>query len=113
VIVQAGGFGRGGINFDAKVRRNSTDLADLAIAHITGMDVFARALLAAERILNESEYPALRQGRYQSFSGEEGARFERGECTLEQLAVLAKEHGEPRQVSGQQERYEQILTMFT
>jgi xylose isomerase len=113
VIVQAGGFGRGGINFDAKVRRNSTDLADLAIAHITGMDAFARALLAAERILNESEYPALRQGRYQSFSSEEGARFERGECTLEQLAVLAKEHGEPRQISGQQERYEQILTMFT
>jgi xylose isomerase len=112
VIVEAGGFSRGGINFDAKVRRNSTDLTDLAIAHITGMDVFARALLCAERILKESDYPAMRRGRYQSFSGEAGAAFERGESTLEGLAALAKQ-GEPQQISGQQERYEQILTMFT
>ena len=113
VMVQAGGFGRGGINFDARVRRNSTDPADLFIAHITGMDVFARALLCAERILGESEYPALRRQRYQSFDAGSGARFERGEFALDTLAACAGLDGEPQQVSGQQERYEQLLTMFT
>ena len=113
VILQAGGLGRGGINFDAKLRRNSTDPADLFIAHITGMDVFARALLAADAILERSDYAALRQGRYRSFDSGEGARFERGAHTLETLAGLAAAGGEPPVQSGQQERYEQILTLFT
>ena len=111
VIVPAGGFGRGGINFDAKVRRNSTDPADLFIAHITGMDMFAKALLVADEILRESPYAELRAKRYASFDAGDGARFEKGELDLAALAALAK--AEPATLSGQQERYEQILTMHS
>lgn len=112
VILQAGGLGRGGINFDAKLRRNSTDAEDLFIAHITGMDVFARALLAAERILTQSEYVFLRSERYRSFDSGDGARFEQGAMTLEDLVACAARNGEPKQISGRQERYEQLLTLF-
>jgi xylose isomerase len=112
VIVQAGGLGHGGINFDAKLRRNSTGPEDLFIAHITGMDMFARALLAAFRILNESQYLPMRRERYHSFDQPEGARFERGESTLEELVAKAVRDGEPRQISGHQEKYEQLLTMY-
>ena len=113
VILQSGGLGHGGINFDAKLRRSSTDPQDLVIAHITGMDTFARALICAERILGESGYLEMRRERYRSFDDGDGARFERGEHTLESLVVCAQRDGEPRQISGQQERYEQLLTMFS
>jgi xylose isomerase len=111
VIVQAGGMGRGGINFDAKLRRNSTDPADLFIAHITGMDMFARALLVADEILRESPYRDMRAERYASFDGGDGARFEKGQLDLASLAALAT--AEPAKVSGRQERLEQLLTMYT
>jgi len=110
VIVPAGGFGKGGINFDAKIRRNSTDPADRFIAHITGMDMFARALIAADEILRESPYAAMRVKRYASFDSGDGARFEKGELDLASLAALAK--AEPATLGGQQERYEQMLTMY-
>jgi xylose isomerase len=112
VISPAGGFGSGGVNFDAKVRRNSTDLEDLFVAHITAMDVFARALLVAERILTESNYIELRKGRYSSFDNGNGAKFEKGEFTLEKLAELALKNGQPKQLSGRQELYEQIIAEF-
>jgi xylose isomerase len=103
-------MGQGGINFDAKLRRNSTDPADLFIAHITGMDIFAKALLVAEQILRESPYKQLRAERYASFDAGDGARFEKGELSLDSLASLAKT--EPAKLSGQQERIEQLLTMY-
>jgi len=112
VILQAGGLGHGGVNFDAKLRRASTDPQDLFIAHIAGMDVFAQALATADRILRESPYLELRRQRYQSFDQAEGARFERGELSFQDLVSLAARQGEPRQQSGQQERYEQLLTMY-
>ena len=108
VILQAGGFGKGGINFDAKTRRNSTDLADLFIAHICGMDTFARALLAADRILKSSKYLALRAKRYASFDAGDGKKFEDGKLKLADLRAIASQ-GEPKQTSGQQELYEQII----
>jgi xylose isomerase len=108
VILQAGGFGKGGINFDAKTRRNSTDLADLFIAHIGGMDTFARALLAADRILKSSKYLALRAKRYASFDAGDGKKFEDGKLKLADLRAIASQ-GEPKQTSGQQELYEQII----
>ena len=110
VILQAGGFGGGGINFDAKTRRNSTDLVDLFYAHIGGMDTFARALLAAQAMLDEGTYLALRQARYASFDQGDGAAFEAGQLSLEALAALAGD--EPPLVSGQQERYENLLNRF-
>lgn len=112
VIAEAGGFGIGGVNFDAKVRRNSTDLEDLFIAHIAGMDVFARSLLIAEKILNESDYKKLRTARYSSFDSGDGVRFEKGELTLESLRDLAIKNGEPKQISGKQELYEQIINLY-
>lgn len=111
-FIQAGGLTHGGINFDAKVRRNSTDLEDIFIAHISGMDTFARALIVADDILQNSDYLKLRQERYASFDNGQGAAFEAGKLSLEELRQIAKEAGEPKQISGKQERYEQLINLY-
>ncbi len=112
VILQAGGFTTGGINFDAKVRRNSTDPEDLFIAHISGMDTFARALVIADKILKDSDYLKLRKKRYISFDKGYGNDFEKGKLTIEKLRDLAHEIGEPETRSGKQELYEQLINMY-
>jgi len=112
VILEAGGFGGGGINFDAKRRRNSTDPEDLFHAHIGGMDTFARALLAADAILQKSDYKKIRKDRYASFDSGEGAAFEKGELSLEDLRAYAIKHGEPAVKSGRQEYLENIINRF-
>ncbi|HEX2935798.1 MAG TPA: xylose isomerase [Bacteroidales bacterium] len=112
VIVEAGGFQYGGINFDAKARRNSTDLEDIFIAHIAGMDMFARALLITDELLAKSPYKQMRKDRYASFDSGDGAAFEAGKLTLEDLRNLAAKNGEPKQISGKQELYEQLITMY-
>ena len=112
VILDAGGFTRGGINFDAKTRRNSTDLEDIFIAHIAGMDAFARALEAADRIRTDSDYLKMRKNRYASFDSGDGAAFEAGKLSLEDLRKLAEKYGEPEQISGKQELYEMILNQY-
>ena len=112
VIAEAGGFGTGGVNFDAKVRRSSTDPEDLFIAHITAIDIFARSLMIAERILNESDYKRLRKDRYSSFDDGNGSRYEKGALSLEDLRELAIKNGEPKQRSGKQELYEQIIADY-
>ncbi len=112
VILEAGGFKGGGINFDAKVRRNSTDLEDIFISHIAGMDTFARSLIIADRILTESPYSKLRAERYASFDSGEGARFAAGELKLEDLVAYTQQNGEPEMISGQQELYEAIINQY-
>jgi xylose isomerase len=112
IILEAGGIKPGGINFDAKTRRNSTDLDDIFIAHIGGMDVFARALLVADSILTKSKYKKLRDDRYASFTKGKGAAFEKGQLSLEDLANIAKEVGEPAQISGKQELFEMIINQY-
>ncbi|MBL0234712.1 MAG: xylose isomerase [Chitinophagaceae bacterium] len=112
VILEAGGFKGGGINFDAKIRRNSTDPEDLFYAHIGGMDAFARALLTADAILKRSDFRKLRNERYASFDSGEGKKFETGQLSLEQLRELAITHGEPAITSGKQEYYENILNRY-
>lgn len=112
VILQAGGFTTGGINFDAKTRRNSTDPEDIFIAHILGMDTFARALVIADKILNESGYLKLKGNRYSSFNSGAGKDFEDGKLTLNDLRMLAEKNGEPEQLSGKQELFEAILNQF-
>ncbi|RXG26220.1 xylose isomerase [Leeuwenhoekiella polynyae] len=109
VILESGGIQGGGINFDAKVRRNSIDLEDKFIAHIAGMDTFARGLIAADHILTNTKYKALRKNRYASFDSGAGSQFEKGELSLEQLSELGRKTGEPKAISGQQELYEQII----
>ncbi|HUX93659.1 MAG TPA: xylose isomerase [Ignavibacteriaceae bacterium] len=112
VILQAGGFKNGGINFDAKTRRNSTDPEDIFIAHISGMDTFARALIIADKVLNESDYRKLRNNRYSSFDKGAGADFEKGKMSLNDLRMHAEKTGEPLQISGKQELYEAILNQM-
>ncbi|TDO04866.1 xylose isomerase [Sunxiuqinia elliptica] len=111
-IISAGGFTNGGINFDAKTRRNSTDLEDIFIAHVSGMDTFARSLVIADRILTESDYLKLRKERYASFDSGKGAEFEAGKLKLEDLYTYCKETGEPKQVSGKQEMFEQLINSY-
>ena len=112
IILEAGGFKGGGINFDAGLRRNSTDPDDLFHAHIGAMDTFARALIAADKILNDSEYPKLRKERYASFDSGEGKKFEDGKLTLEDLREIAAKKGEPEKRSGKQEYYENLLNHY-
>jgi xylose isomerase len=112
VLLPYGGLGNGGINFDAKIRRNSTDMDDLFIAHVSGMDVFARGLLVAADILENSDYKKMRAERYASFDGGDGKAFEDGKLTLEDLRTIAHKSGEPKQISGKQELYEAIVNMY-
>ena len=111
VIVRGGGLQGGGTNFDAKVRRNSTDAEDLFIAHISGMDVMARALLIAADILENSPYQKMVADRYASYDEGMGKKFENGELTLEEVVAYAHEN-EPVQKSGKQELYEAIVNMY-
>ncbi|MBC8032530.1 MAG: xylose isomerase [Chitinophagaceae bacterium] len=111
-ILEAGGFGGGGINFDAKIRRNSTDPADLFHAHIGGVDVFARSLIVADSILQKSEYKKIRKERYASFDTGKGKEFEEGRLLLEDLRAYAMEKGEPAVTSGKQEYLENIINRF-
>ena len=111
VILEGGGLTTGGTNFDAKTRRNSTDLEDIFIAHIGGMDAFARALMIAADILENSDYRKMRAERYASFDAGEGKAFEDGKLTLEDLRTIALRDGEPKQISGKQELYEMIVNL--
>jgi len=109
IILAAGGFKGGGINFDAKLRRSSTDLIDLFYAHIGGMDIFARALISADKVLKESEFRMLREKRYESFNGGEGKKFEDGKLNLEDLRKMAESIEKPSLISGKQELFENII----
>ncbi|GAB4015559.1 xylose isomerase [Spirosoma koreense] len=112
VIQQAGGIKPGGINFDAKVRRNSTDLEDIFVAHISGMDAFARSFIVADRILRESDYLKFRADRYESFNAGAGKDFETGKLSLEDLRSYTLENGEPQLRSGKQEWLESIINQY-
>lgn len=112
VLLESGGLQGGGVNFDAKLRRNSTDLDDIFIAHISGMDVFARSLIIADNILQKSPYKKMRRERYGSFDTGKGKDFENGDLKLEDLYNYTLENGEPKQISGKQELYESIITQF-
>jgi xylose isomerase len=112
IILENGGLTTGGTNFDAKTRRNSTDLEDIFIAHISGMDAFARALIVAADILEKSDYKKWRKERYASFDSGEGKDFEDGKLTLEDLRNIALRDGEPKQISGKQELYEMIINHY-
>lgn len=112
VLLQTDGLGSGGMNFDAKTRRSSTDLEDIFIAHISSMDTLARGLLIADRLLRESDFLKLRADRYASYDAGDGAAFEKGDLDFEALRDLAAQYGEPPQISGKQERYESLLNQY-
>src|SRR6476620_7506465 len=112
IIIEAGGFKGGGINFDAKIRRNSTDAADLFHAHISGMDALARALITADNVLQNSDYKKRRGERYSSYDSGKGKEFEQGKLSLEDLRNYAIEAGEPETTSGKQEYFENIINRY-
>ena len=112
VVLQGGGMQGGGTNFDAKIRRNSTDNEDLFIAHIGAMDIMARALETAAAILEESPYKKMVADRYASYDAGKGKEFEEGKLTFEDVYAYAKANGEPKQISGKQELYEAIVNMY-
>lgn len=112
VFLEAGGLKGGGINFDAKTRRNSTDLEDLFHAHIGGMDVFARALMVADAVMQHSNYSKLRAERYASFDSGDGKAFDEGKLGLEDLHAIATKNGEPAQISAKQELFENIINQY-
>ncbi|MBX0335596.1 xylose isomerase [Pontibacter sp. HSC-14F20] len=112
VFLEAGGVQGGGINFDAKIRRNSSDPADLFYAHIGGADTFARALITADNILQNSDYSKIRKERYASFDSGKGQEYEAGKLTLEELRNYAIVHGEPEARSGRQEYLENLINRF-
>lgn len=109
VFLQAGGLQGGGVNFDAKIRRNSTDMEDVFYAHIGGADTFARALLAADSILTSSPYKRMVEDRYNSYDEGKGKEFENGKLSLKDLYKIAKDQGEISSTSGKQELFENII----
>ena len=112
VLLSTGGFVTGGLNFDAKIRRNSTDAEDLFIAHIGGMDAFALGLMIASNIIKDGKMEKMRADRYSSFNSDNGANFEKGKYSLEDLRDLAIKGGEPEALSGRQELYENIMNQY-
>ncbi|RTE55142.1 xylose isomerase [Arenibacter aquaticus] len=112
VFLKAGGLQGGGVNFDAKIRRNSTDMDDVFHAHIGGADTFARALLTADKIISSSAYEKMVQERYSSFDSGRGKDFENGKLNLEDLYKIAQENGELKLQSGKQELFENIINQY-
>ena len=112
VFLKAGGLQGGGVNFDAKIRRNSTDKEDVFLAHIGGADTFARALITADKIINSSPYEKLRKKRYESFDNGKGKAFEEGKLGLKDLYEIAIENGELSLQSGKQELFENIVNQY-
>ena len=112
ILLEMGGLQGGGINFDAKVRRNSTDPKDLFYAHIGGMDAFARALLIAGDVLEKSEFSYLKTARYSSFDSGNGKEFEDGKLSLSDLKNIAQSNTDPELTSGRQEYFENLISRF-
>jgi xylose isomerase len=112
VFLKAGGLQGGGVNFDAKIRRNSTDMEDVFLAHIGGADTFARALLTADKIITSSAYDKLRTARYSSFDSGKGKEFEEGKLDFKALYEIAQQNGELTLQSGKQELFENIINQY-
>ena len=112
ILLSENGIGNGGMNFDAKTRRNSTDLEDIFIGHIHSMDTLARGLMIADKILQKSDYLKLKSNRYTTFDVGDGASFEKDQLGLEQLTNIAKEIGEPEKISGKQELFESLVNQY-
>ncbi|XP_024241054.2 LOW QUALITY PROTEIN: xylose isomerase-like [Oncorhynchus tshawytscha] len=111
-VIEQGGLQPGGLNFDAKVRRESTDLEDLFIAHVGAMDAFARGLRNAVRIIEEGVITSMVKERYMSFSHGIGQKVEDGSTSLEELEDFVKQNGEPKVTSGKQEKYETVFNHY-
>lgn len=112
-ILKAGGLGKGGFNFDAKLRRQSIDIEDLFHAHVGGMDAYALAFKIAHRINAEGKFSGFVKDRYASFDTGFGADIESGKADFSSLEALVLEQlGEPKPRSGRQEYLENLLNTY-
>lgn len=111
-VLKQGGLAPGGLNFDAKVRRESSDLQDFFIGHIGGMDAYAKGLRAAAAIMEDGVLDGMVKKRYASFDCDLGQRLESNAATLEEFTDFAIQKGEPEKISAQQELYENIFSEY-
>jgi len=111
-VLNQGGLAPGGLNFDSKLRRESTDLEDLFIGHVNGMDTFARALRVAAKIKQDGKLEALVTKRYESFSTGLGTAIRAGKATFDDCEKFIHEHGEPKKTSAKQEFYESLVNSY-
>jgi xylose isomerase len=111
-VIKQGGLGSGGLNFDAKVRRESSDLEDMFIAHIGGMDAYAKGLRAAAAIVEDGVLDGMIAQRYSTFDSPLGQKLEAGNGTFEEFQAYAKAQGEPNKISGKQELCENIFSEY-
>ena len=112
IVLGQGGLPNGGLNFDAKVRRGSFDTQDIVTAHVSGMDTFARGLLVADRLIQDKALSGPLAARYAGWQSPLGTKIASGKATLDELATLAVESGEPGLVSGRQELLERVLNDY-
>jgi len=111
-VIKQGGLKPGGLNFDCKVRRESTDLQDIFISHISAMDVYAQGLIAADKIIKDGTLPKMLEERYSSYNSKIATKIDNGNSSFEELERYAIQNDEPKQKSGQQELYETIFNRF-
>ncbi|MFP4158051.1 MAG: xylose isomerase [Opitutales bacterium] len=112
VVLEMGGFKTGGLNFDAKRRRESHEPIDLIHAHIGGMDTFARGLKIASAIRADGRLANFVKERYSSFDSDLGKKIESGQCSFDELEQVALQGGEPRLASARQEMLENLINEF-
>ena len=111
-LLKMGGFTTGGLNFDAKVRRQSHEPVDLFYAHIGGMDAFARGLQIAHAILEDGRLDAFVDARYAGWNGDFGQKVLRGGATLADCEAYIESNGDPTRFSGRQEMLENLVNEF-
>ncbi|MBN2424082.1 MAG: xylose isomerase [Calditrichaceae bacterium] len=112
VILNQNGLGSGGLNFDAKVRRSSSDPVDLFYAHIGGMDTFARGLMIAHKMIKDKALSSFIEERYSSFKSGIGADIMSGKVGLEEVEKWVLKAGNPVLKSGRQEMLENIINSY-
>jgi xylose isomerase len=112
IIMNQGGIAPGGNNFDCKLRRESTDLEDMFVAHVGGMDCLARGLRGAAKAKEDGVLSKFLQDRYSSWNSDLGKKIEGGTSSFEEVAEYAKTCGEPKQISGKQEYLEQLMNKY-
>jgi xylose isomerase len=112
VVCEQGGLQPGGLNFDCKVRRESTDLADMFIGHIGAMDTFAKGLKGAASLKKDAVWDKMLQKRYSSFDSGIGEKIEKRTTSFKELEDYIHKNGEAKRFSGQQELYEVLLNKY-
>ena len=112
IVLKQGGIAPGGFNFDAKLRRESVEIADMFAAHIGSIDVFAKGLLVAEKIINDGVLDKWRNDRYSSYNQGIGKQIEQSTTNFYELEKWLKNNGEPEAKSGKQEQFENLFVSY-